>query len=784
MDEMLDSLLMMRNHGQAQLAGVKASPSLLDEIRDLAMTEMSGVFSQILERMVSELLDLAGRNPSHVMYCLYMDTRDQAQSQREMLVNTFRRQLFTHFNESRRRGQLAEKQGMSLNMSELSLVEPEELELSLASTTISHALRVTCHEELPGLDRRMGLLLDDPDLRFGPNPLAPEIIGETVMDAIKVLPTGNKVKLMLVTRVNAHLPNQLKEVYGGINRLLVGKGILPAIRHEVRRPQGMPASPQENQAAGPVQPVKPQQDMFTMLQQLMSMGRIGAGTSPSLPSLPPLPGAGMAEAANEGDMDSEQLVQRLTRIQQGETGGLPGTGLDPALVANGQVNVLRAIKNTGAAGNMGHMDAMTLDIVALMFDYILDDPRLSDSMKALIGRLQIPVLKVAMLDKAFFSQKSHPARRLLDTLADAALGWNEQEGHDSSFYKTIEALIQRVLNEFEDRVEVFSQALEDLQAFLAEEKRLADERTCQSAQILQRNEQAVLAQTLSLEAVQARLLDREAPEFIQSFLVNTWVDHLAALYLVEGDQGAPWNQALATMEDLLWSLAPKTTREEKQKLVELLPRLLKQLDAGIQAVNLPRVERDRFFSSLVKYHADAVKADLRGKVAAAPSPLARMPLKPAKASVTYAFDSPVLHDIPAPAGKVAPDPRILEEISAPPELSGEVEEILIGDVVGQERLALETGGEDRFENQVQRLKRGTWLEFTLEDGTSLRAKLAWVSPLRGTYLFTNRLGERAVSINAAGLVDKLKAGTARIVDNVALIDRAVSSLFDRLQKSA
>ena len=82
------------------------------------------------------------------------------------------------------------------------------------------------------------------------------------------------------------------------------------------------------------------------------------------------------------------------------------------------------------------------------------------------------------------------------------------------------------------------------------------------------------------------------------------------------------------------------------------------------------------------------------------------------------------------------------------------------------------------------MKRGTWIEFTLEDDSTLRAKLAWVSPLRGTYLFTNRLGERAVSINAAGLARKMQEGRAKVVDSVALIDRAVSSLFERLQKTA
>lgn len=781
MDEMLNNILMMKNHGQAQLAGATTSSSTLDEIRGMAVAKMSEAFARVLEHTAGELLDLANKNPSHVMYCLYMDTREQIQSQQDTLVSAFRRQWFQRFNQARRRGYLGQTESPDLDASEFNLVEPEELELTLASNTLSHALQLACSEELPGLDRRIGLLLEDPELRLGPNPLGPEIIGETLMDAIKILPAGNKIKLMLVTRLNTHLPSHIKQVYEEINRLLVKRGVLPVIRIELKRAQPVPTSVPEGRDSAHEQPqrgIKPQGDMFAMLQQLMAMGRIGGG-----PSLPPLPGGG-GEAANEGEIETAQVMQRLTRIQHGELSNLPGGNLDPGVLTNGHVNVLRAIKNTGVAGSMGHMDAMTLDIVALMFDYILDDTRLPDGMKALIGRLQIPVLKVAMLDKDFFSHKAHPARKLLDTLADAALGWNEQEGHDSPFYKTVDDLVQRVLNEFEDNVDIFTDALEGLRTFIVEEKRQADERACHSAQILQSTEQTALARTLALEALQARLLDSDAPGFILLFLQGPWAVHLANLYLRDGASGKGWAEALSTIDDLLWSLTPKVTKEERQKLVALLPKLLKQLDTGIQAAGQSQEERDRFFTNLVKYHSEAVRAGLQGNKVAKHAEEPRPEFNLAPPSDPYVFDTPDFHDIPSPTSNLETDPRILREISAMPDPQVDSEEIVIGDVIGQDQLSLEgSADEGHTEKLVRQLKRGTWIEFTLDDKSTLRAKLAWVSPLRGTYLFTNRLGERAVSINAAGLAQKLKDGNAKIVDSVALIDRAVSCLFDRLQKS-
>ena len=91
---------------------------------------------------------------------------------------------------------------------------------------------------------------------------------------------------------------------------------------------------------------------------------------------------------------------------------------------------------------------------------------------------------------------------------------------------------------------------------------------------------------------------------------------------------------------------------------------------------------------------------------------------------------------------------------------------------------------DDYDAMVKRLKRGTWIEFEQESGESTRVKLAWVSPLKGLYLFTDRLGEKAVSITPAGLARKLRSGRAQIIEDIALVDRAVNNLMDRLKQAA
>jgi hypothetical protein len=91
---------------------------------------------------------------------------------------------------------------------------------------------------------------------------------------------------------------------------------------------------------------------------------------------------------------------------------------------------------------------------------------------------------------------------------------------------------------------------------------------------------------------------------------------------------------------------------------------------------------------------------------------------------------------------------------------------------------------DDFDAMVKRIKRGTWIEIEQDNGTSTRVKLAWVSPLKGLLLFTNRLGERAVSITPEGLAEKFRNGMAQVIDDIALVDRAVNNLMERLKQTS
>src|SRR5262249_62321989 len=115
----------------------------------------------------------------------------------------------------------------------------------------------------------------------------------------------------------------------------------------------------------------------------------------------------------------------------------------------------RELKGTSVGSGMGQVEVATLDIMTMLFDQIFDDRKIPNSMRWLIGRLQIPMLKVAILDKTFFSTRTHPARQMLDTLGEIAVGLPAHIDSSNPLYQRVETIVEKLIAGFADRLEIF-----------------------------------------------------------------------------------------------------------------------------------------------------------------------------------------------------------------------------------------------------------------------------------------------------------------------------------------
>ena len=339
----------------------------------------------------------------------------------------------------------------------------------------------------------------------------------------------------------------------------------------------------------------------------LAAGGVPVGGITQVPDgFPPIIAGGPASALAGPTrmLHGAELLSSLTRIQHGDVSVVAGGDLPLAatLVQPGTTNVLRELKSTSLASGMEQTDSMTLDIVAMLFDQIFGDENIPIAMKGLIGRLQIPMLKVAILDKNFFSKKTHPARQLLDVLGEIAVGLNAEFDQSSPLYKQIDKVVQRLVDGFQDSMDIFDPVREELEGFIAEENRRAEEEAKINARRIEHREKLEIAKGVAQQEILQRAKSGTIPRAVLKFLAEQWVKLLLVAHAKHGAASEAWKSAVETMDLLIWSVNAKRTLEERRRLANLLPGLLKRLNTGMQMAAADEETRKRFFGKLMRCH--------------------------------------------------------------------------------------------------------------------------------------------------------------------------------------
>jgi hypothetical protein len=268
------------------------------------------------------------------------------------------------------------------------------------------------------------------------------------------------------------------------------------------------------------------------------------------------------------------------------------------------VNALRKLGQTPLAARLDPMDALTLDMVALLFEQIVADARITPPMRMLIHRLQVPVLKAALLDRTFFSVPDHPARRTLDLLGNISRTMGDRLPASGALSQRLEALVERTSREFAGDLGVFHRAMTELHS-LWRNATLAARR---HAQRVQERERLDTARQCASDALRARVAGHAIPRPVLHFLATEWLKLMIFTYATSGPDSRGWQNALETLENLLWTLTPKQSLPERQRLGSLLPQLLKSLHKGMAAIGTAEPVKERFIAALMRGHARTIAA--------------------------------------------------------------------------------------------------------------------------------------------------------------------------------
>lgn len=801
-------------HYDRERSGVSAAEAkrVLTECRDRISEYLAGAVSATLDKVDDTLFERADKAINDAEQTIYFDAMREIRRRRSTIEQRTRQLFLERFAEVvKRKSSTAASGGHAGDSSlTLSLIEHEDLEESLAASSMASKVRSTCHRELFELEKRLQLILRRKELKNEDNPIGPEVICGAFRDACHDIDVDVKAKLIVLKLFDKLAIPGLQALYRAINQYLVKNHILPTIAHQVKRPayQRPPMTPavqppQTSDLSGAYESpgyASGKINLYQALQQYVTGGVSGmSGAAPV--------GAGMALApAVLGP-----VVATLTALQHGEGFTELGGNLDAGSMANGTVNVLREIKAAPSLQPLVQADGVTIDIVALIFDYILDNENVAPAMKGLIGRLQIPVLKVAIIDKTFFASRNHPARKLLDTLARAATGWQESEPRgEGSLYAEVEGVVETVLQEFSDDISLFAELVERLTDYLAGEQNRAARIEQRSAKALEGEERVMMAKVIVRDEIDRRINKQSPPKPVTTFLRDHWYTVLLLYFLREGEEGSNWRRCVELMDTLFWSVQPKRTDRERQRLVGALGWLLEGLQDGMEMASMPEALRHAFLADLKQCHSQAL-SDGRSQQAQFEAEQRQQELSAqhGKLSGIEAYKQEIASVVPdLPEAQELTEAEVMAYVDFSDPRSGssqeqqaeqrrqryeelmdnlretqeqvEIEEITIGDPSP----APEPAQEDSHTALVEGLQKGTWVEFTRADGTTVRGKLSWISPLTGSYLFTNRHGLKVEDRTKKGLALEFRRGTAKLIEEKSLLDQALSNILGKKPKTA
>ena len=234
----------------------------------------------------------------------------------------------------------------------------------------------------------------------------------------------------------------------------------------------------------------------------------------------------------------------------------------------------------------------TIEVVALMFQSILTEERIPAVIRVWFARLQMPVLRVALGEPAFFSTLNHPARLLIDRMGACAMGFDAATVNGQALELEIRRVVQVIEQYPETGRRVFQLVLDEFQKFLAKHLTSPDttQRVVTVAQQVEQRETLSIQYTIELRNL---LKDMPVRESVRDFLFKIWAEVLAMADIRNGPQHADTLALKRSAADLVWAASAKPTRHERARVIANLPALLKQLRTGMDMLGLAPSEQDR-----------------------------------------------------------------------------------------------------------------------------------------------------------------------------------------------
>ncbi|WP_374347064.1 DUF1631 family protein [Chitinimonas sp.] len=668
--------------------------------------------------------------------------------------------------------------GRAADSGELSLLDTSVIEAKLALEMLTSLLRNAAESQLPDFNARIARLYQQADVRERENPFRPYVMVNALISAVASLGLVQELGSLLSRELVESLEEEVSSMYGALNDLLASHDInaaLPRLRAarparadagfggvgaDLIAPQSLSTVSMDGLLARWVQ-------MKTRPAALLAKDSTIAPPSDTLRNspLPALlrgifesPGPRRAASAASTFSGSTLLASAISEL---EREALPAAG---ASAAAGLRNIVFENRSRLAGMSKSTEEKLVIDVVAMLFEFILRDGQVPGSVRSDLGRTQFVILKHALFDPQVFSQAEHPARRLLNRIASVAMGFTPADPVTLAIRKEISSTVDQLLAASTIDAALFADVLGKFDAFVDTTLRWADPAVGRAVRVLEGAEGRALGYVRISNEIGELIRGIDVDRELAAFLVNTWAQVLERAGRECPDKLPALRQVVPR---LIWTVQPKASNESRVQLLKLLPEMVGVLSEGLALSRWSQPDCRAFLDELVNAHVVAMR-DGNARDGASLQ------------SIEAHFDSFVrdsgdtvsrLDNLPFDASLVG---ELAQELNAHLALlDRQLAPVGDGELPDLE----EPLPDEHYTAKVMaRLRTGIMIEFMLE-GIPRRARLNWISTRAASILLTIEEVSMPTAVSL-GLFQRLWVhGQIRFLEAEPMFERAVNVLL-------
>ena len=738
---------------------------LLPQVFSQFAKELKPKLIACFELLDDTLFGMAEKADTNQNQTLYFETMRSIRKQRNLVFNDFFNSIKSSFKQFKNNKfnyfDLESNENSDTKSLSLSLIDEKELDETLAITNLINKSDMVYHRHLYAFEKRFSVLASGIELNATQIPISPHVIVNSFAQCLKKLDVSVTIKLIIYKMFERSIMGQLNDIYTHVNEHLATKGIIPEISYNIGQQGKANIQPNEtnkidikdNQAnhQAPSASVNNEHNSgqnpasidpnYQLISQLFSQSH-RASTSNS-ENENQNNAAYLGHSKSVPSIDVSSMMNALTSLQNNLFNSAQSSNQSPTEIKQRLLNQLHELDANTIDKKVNKKDEETIDLVGMLFQFIVDDRNLPNAIQVIIAKLQIPYLKVALKDRNLFADRNHPARKLLDKLSVESVGWTEKFDRNMVFISQIEKITKDIL-ELEDYNENFYiDRLIQFEDFLAKQKKKSDVALKRSKEKTLGRDKINKAKEESAQLLIDKMSNKQMPMLIRDLLLGEWANVLVLMFLRHGSDSKEY-QEKADFVDLILNHSHAST--DLNTTADMIKRIIEKYEDGLKIVAFnPKGLIDKklaLVECLNKIHEIDINESNNADI------------------------------------EIISAEEILKQSSA-----HKKHEILeyVDDIINPSDQSNQEEIEEKYLKFIDSLKIGTWFEFINENNTEVRAKLSWISPITGKYLFVNSRGLKISDKSNHNLAVGLKNKTIKILKQVALFDRALSSIAKQLK---